>query len=166
MNQTLDQIQVDFVPNEDRLLLKLRAGHSLYRAWLTRRFLKLWVPILQGVHPQTGERFAEAPALPPEQADAIAPQKEAPLEERAETFDHPLGETPILAVEISYNAPQEDAAASMVIKPAQGPGIVLPYQPALNLSLLKLLRQSARQADWELDALFHETAAPASGRLQ
>ena len=166
MSQTLDQIQVDFVPNEDRLLLKLRAGRQLYRAWLTRRFLTLWVPILQGVHPQTGERFADAPALPLEQADAIEPQPDTPLEQQAEPFEYPLGEAPILAVEISYNAPTEDSAATMVIKPANGQGIVLPYQATLNHTLLKLLQSASDRAQWDLNALFSGEQAAPSARLQ
>lgn len=166
MSQTLDQIQIDFVPNEDRLLLKLRAGNQLYRAWLTRRFVKVWVPILQGVHPQTGERFADAPALPLEQADAIQPVKDTPLEKQAEAYEYPLGEAPILAVEITYNAASAEKPAQMIIKPASGQGIVLPYHSHLNHTLLKLLQTASDKAQWDLNALFHAEAEIPSGRLQ
>ncbi len=150
MSDQLDQIQADYVPLEDRMLLKLRAGNKLYRAWLTRRYLGLLLPVLQGVHPATGERFAEPPAVDPELDERFTPQKEPPLEKRAETetLEYPLGEAPIVLTEVSFQTGQGDQPGHLMLKPAQGQGIVLPFTPQMNHLLLKLLLKALEHTDW------------------
>ncbi len=174
MSDQLDQIQADYVPLEDRILLKLRAGNKLYRAWLTRRYLSLLLPVLQGVHPQTQERFAPPPAMEPELDERFAPQKEAPLETLAEQaiLEYPLGEAPILLTEVSFQAGEGETPGQLVLKPQQGQGIVLPFTPEMNHLLLKLLLQTLENTDWTqpLRTRYFEDAAPltmgAAGSLQ
>ncbi|WP_294949916.1 hypothetical protein [Sulfurivirga sp.] len=170
-NAQLEQIQLDFVPNEDRLLLKLRAGNQLYRAWLTRRFVRLLIPMLMGIRPDTGERFADTPALPPEEDAQLEPSSQPPLEQATPGHDtpleYPLGETPILAVELSYlPSTAERPQAQLAIKPARGQGILLPYQPTINHMLLKLLRRTLQVTDWEQPLNWETLAAPSDRRLQ
>ena len=167
MSDQLDQIQADYVPLEDRILLKLRAGNKLYRAWLTRRYLSLLLPVLQGVHPQTQERFAPPPAMAPEVDERFTPQKEAPLEQQAEQgmLEYPLGETPILLTEVSFQAGKSDQPGQLVLKPQQGQGIVLPFTSEMNHLLLKLLLQTLESTDWlqPLQTRYFEDAAPLAG---
>lgn len=92
MSDSLDQIQLNFVPNEDRLLLKLRGGDKLYRAWVTRRYLK-----------------------------------------------------------------------RLILKPARGQGIVLPYTPEVNHMLLKLIYQVLPSTQWALE---EEILSPMHQALQ
>ncbi|HID00252.1 MAG TPA: hypothetical protein EYP05_02775 [Piscirickettsiaceae bacterium] len=151
MGDQLEQIQTDYIPVEDRILLKLRSGNQLYRLWLTRRYVGLLLPVLQGVHPQTGERFSDPPAVDPQLDEQFTPQKEAPLEQQAETvrLEYPLGEEPVLLTEISFQAPSsQHAQGQLVLKPQRGEGIVLPFSPTMNHLLLKLLLQTLKNTDW------------------
>ncbi len=54
MADTIQQLQASFNPVEDRLLLKLHTGNQKLQAWITRRYLTLLIPTLQGIHPVTG----------------------------------------------------------------------------------------------------------------
>ena len=161
MSDSLDQIQLNFVPNEDRLLLKLRGGDKLYRAWVTRRYLKLLLPVLQGVHPTTGERFAEPPAVEAALDQQLTPEKQPPLEQSADSSPlvYPLGKAPILLTEAQYDTPGK----RLILKPARGQGIVLPYTPEVNHMLLKLIYQVLPSTQWALE---EEILSPMPQALQ
>ena len=169
MSYTLDEMQADYVAAEDRILLKLRAEKTLWRVWLTRRFTRLLLPFLHGIHPETGEAFSPLPALPLEQADRINTQPDTPLERKyADTIlETPLGDAPILLVELTYRPPGPGQShGQMVLKPAQGEGIVLPFAPALNHALIKLIGAAVERADWNLPPVDYVAVQSPTAALQ
>lgn len=149
MSQALEQIQLDYVPTEDRLLLKLKTGETLYRAWVTRRYLKLLLPVLQGLHPATGERFTPAPALSFEEDAHMPVEKEPPLEKTISEQPGSMANVaaPMLLTEVQFNAEQEQLA---LVAKQNNKQINLPYAPTINHALLKVIHQVLPQTAWDL----------------
>ncbi|MDX1796981.1 MAG: hypothetical protein R3219_09665, partial [Hydrogenovibrio sp.] len=56
MSNQIKQIQANYHPVEDRILFKIHTDNQqIFQAWITRRYLKLLMPVLQGQHPETGK---------------------------------------------------------------------------------------------------------------
>ncbi|BBN60673.1 hypothetical protein HVMH_2267 [Hydrogenovibrio marinus] len=165
MSNQIKQIQAHYLPIEDRILLKIHTDdQQVFHAWLTRRYLKLLLPALQGQHPQTGETLFSENA----QTEVVQP---VPLDdsqfnqpyEPPEVADFPLGETPILLSKITFKGFDTDAP-QLALEPEEGSGIALSYQPSFVKALLTIIQQSVAKADWQFDSFIHQ--APEIGTLQ
>lgn len=153
MSETIKQIQASFNPTEDRLLLKLHTGNQKIQAWITRRYLKLLIPALQGQHPKTGKPLfspkQQALVEMSQQATPSSAAFEAPYEE-PEQADMPLGDHPILLAKLTFKDLESDSP-ELVLEPEVGVGIGLSFKPAMVSALTKIIGQAVQSAEWDLD---------------
>lgn len=151
----LHQLKLDFIPEQDRLLLRVSTDNRLeMRLWLTRRALRLLWPLLVQMvrsapevalqsNPQARDALVgmqHEQAL--RQANFAAPFEETPRE-------MPLGAEPVLVARIQTN---KDAAGNHVLGllPQQGQGIHLTLDNTLLHSLCKLLQNAVAKSDWDI----------------
>ena len=165
MSNQIKQIQAHYLPIEDRILLKIHTDdQQVFHAWLTRRYLKLLLPALQGQHPQTGEAlFSENAQTEVVQPAALDESQFNQPYEPPEAADFPLGEAPILLSKITFKGFDTDAP-QLALEPEEGAGIALSYQPSFVKALLTIIQQSVAKADWQFDSFIHQ--APEIGTLQ
>lgn len=164
---SLQQLQVTYVPAEDRILLRVSTtDRQELRFWLTRRLVVRLLPGLDDVlarEPAVGTqpsadarreifRFRQQKAL------AEADFKTA-YREDAESF--PLGRHPVLVSTIRMRRLEEGRWA-MALVPARGRGqnTELVLKEELVHSLASLVRRASTGAGWHGD----QAAAPAPRR--
>lgn len=161
------QIQVRYVQEEDRILLRMTStAAEEYRFWLTRRFLlRLW-PVLQEalLSSPTVKRFSDLPsqhamlAFEHEQAQSKAAFNQ-PFRSQ-ETL--PLGEEPLLVVKAGFRH-LDGGGLQIAFKDVQENGIDLTLSHDVLHLLSKLLDDAATQSEWQFSKLLPnlaETAVP------
>jgi hypothetical protein len=151
----LHQLKLDFIPEQDRLLLRVSTESQIeVRLWLTRRALRLLWPLLLQMLRSSPEVALQSN---PQARDALVgmqheqalrqanfgdPFKEAPRE-------MPLGTEPILVVRIQAN--KDDRGNQVLgLLPQQGQGIHLTLDNTLLHSLCKLLQNAVAKSDWDI----------------
>ena len=151
----LHQLKLDFVPEQDRLLLRVSTDNKLeMRLWLTRRALRLLWPRLMQVVRSAPEVAVQSN---PQARDAlVGMQRERALRQAnfAQPFEEaprelPLGPEPILVTRIQTN---KDPSGNLVLGllPQQGQGIHLTLDNNLLHSLCKLLQNAVAKSDWDI----------------
>lgn len=167
MSDATSQIQAAYNALEDRILLNIKTHNDqLYSAWITRRYMSLLIPALQGQHPQTGEtlfggrKLNMAAAAKHEMADNDFESDFVPPEDP----HYPLGQTPILLTRITFKGLDSDNP-QLNLEPEEGLGIALPFQPQLMNILWKVFSQALNSAEWQLD-LKAILQLPSTGSLQ
>lgn len=162
----LRQISATYVPEEDRILLRLNTStHTEYRFWVTRRYLTLFwrvgLRILDRFSgPAAAGRGAELAHLTHVEMTRRADTK-TPYEEGRE---FPLGEAPLLLARITH-LPRPLPHQGLRLEPAHGQGIDINVDERLTHILLRLLRDAATRAEWGLDLSVAATSdTPPSGR--
>jgi len=151
----LHQLKLDFIPAQDRLLLRVSTNNQIeVRMWLTRRALRLLWPLLVQM-----VRSAPDVALQsnPEARDALVGMQHEQALSRAnfaKSFEEvpremPLGTEPILVVQIQS---RKDGEGNQVLGllPQQGQGIHLTLDNTLLHSFCKLVQNAVAKADWNL----------------
>jgi hypothetical protein len=164
----LHQLKLDFIPEQDRLLLRVSTDNQLeMRLWLTRRALRLLWPLLVQMLRTSPEIVRQNN---PQARDAlVGMQREqalrqanfaAPFEEKPREM--PLGEEPILVARIQTN---RDAGGNNVLGllPQQGQGIHLTLDNTLLHSLCKLLQNAVAKSDWDIVLELPTLLVPAEG---
>lgn len=154
MSDKINQIQASYNPAEDRILLNIKTlNEQVYRAWITRRFMKIFIPVLHGQHPTSGQAlFDEKKA----QISEIEKQKTQLLGDyeseykKPESPNYPLGETPILLAKITFKDIYSENA-QLILEPEEGQGIILPYHAELLGPLIKIFSQALKTSEWALD---------------
>lgn len=152
----LDQIQITYVPGEDRLLMRVSTQDgNEFRFWLTRRFVRALRPALG----QTLERHTavRAPAsVPQAQREVMEFEREqavttsdfaTPFRESERTL--PLGDAPVLLTRLKLE-PRGNGSAVLSVGPEQGAGVDLALSPRLMHSVSALLDSALTAADWDL----------------
>jgi hypothetical protein len=151
----LHQLKLDFLPEHDRLLLRVSTDNQLeVRLWLTRRALRLMWPILVQL-----VRAAPEVALQsnPQARDALVGMQREQALSRAnfdQTFDDvpramPLGAEPILIARIQAN--RDDSGNQVLgLLPQQGQGIHLTLDNTLLHSFCKLVQNAVAGSDWDI----------------
>jgi hypothetical protein len=160
----IEQIQIKFVPVEDRLLMRVAGDEGLeFRFWLTRRFVKMiWPALGKALHLSPGVQTQASPLAQREvlafehekavsDADFITPYKESP-----KTL--PLGDAPILLSKMQLRRDQ-DGSFMMSLAPETGAGIDLAINDKLLHSVAELIANGAQLAQWELPPLVAGTVA-------
>lgn len=154
MPNQIKQIQASYHPLEDRILFKLHTdGQQKIHAWMTRRYIKLLIPILQGQHPKTGEPMLQDSQQVIEQMAQDKAQMDSDFESEyvePESAETPLGETPILLAKITFKGLTTDNP-QLLLEPEQGSGISLSYNAQLTGTLIKLFSFALKKADWSLE---------------
>ncbi len=148
MNDALQQINLAYVAEEDRLLLKVRtASDAEFRIWFTRRYSGLLLQVLTDQIDREGGY------------QLLASRKETLEQLKSGAFEHsythgpglhyPLGERGVLAYRINAN---KDASGVMALQllPEQGLGITFTLDKSTLYMLYNLLDQGLRQTEWNL----------------
>ena len=163
----LDQIQVTYVPGEDRLLLRVStSSNEEFRFWLTRRYVRL-------VRPHLEQQLVSQPRIST-QANPVA-QRELYAFERQQAVQSadfqtpykqeekalPLGAEPLLLTRFAMR-PTDAGGVSVTLAPEQGQGIDLALTPQLVHSIMALLDNALKTADWALAPASPPAAEPPS----
>jgi hypothetical protein len=150
MTDPLHQVNISYIPAEDRLLLRASTrGGDEYRIWLTRRFCSL----LTGIVQKQMEQFGGAPVLAASN-EARQLFKQGAMEKKYEAennMNFPLGQAGILAHRISSKI-NEDGTLALQLLPGAGEGITLNLNQTLLYMFYNLLAQGMEQAEWHLAA--------------
>jgi len=150
MTDPLHQMNISYIPGEDRLLLRASTlGGDEYRIWLTRRFCSL----LTGIVQKQMEQFGGAPVLAASN-EARQLFKQGAMEQKYETENRmkfPLGQSGILAHRINSRI-NEDGTLALQLLPGAGEGITLNLNQTLLYMFYNLLAQGMERAEWHLAA--------------
>lgn len=148
MNPALQQINVSYVPVEDRLLLKVRSSDdSEYRLWLTRRYTGLLLRVLQEQTEQQGGPAAVASR--PETRGLLKNGAFGQSWVEPESPRYPLGRDGVLGFRIQAGR-REDGLLQLQLSPENGEGLSLTLDQSLLYLLSNLLEQGLSQTDWRL----------------
>ena len=151
----LHQLKLDYIPEQDRLLLRVSTDNQLeMRMWLTRRALRLLWPLLVKIVRSSPEIALQSN---PQARDAlVGMQHERALRQAnfADPFEEtprelPLGPEPILVARIQS---KKDDGGNLVLGllPQRGQGIHLTLDNTLLHSLCKLLQNAVAKSDWDI----------------
>ena len=167
----LRQINIQYEPEQDRLLMRISSGANEEVAlWLTRRCVKLLWPALvnlAGSDPDllTQSQEAKSALLGIRHEEALARADfSRPYEAPAE---HPLGTEPILVAKVQARRAEEGAFV-LTLLPNKGQGVNLALDEKLLHSVCGLLQKVASNAEWEMKLEWPQASASASavqGRL-
>jgi len=153
MSNSIQQLHASFSSFEDRILLTVETqDNQQLLAWITRRYLKLLMPILQGQHPVTGKKI-KSKATPTAPSPDFTETKKTNSLNNAETFEHPIGKDPVLFTKISFkNFETNQPLLSMA--PENGGGFEFSYNADFLNTLLLLFSKALANADWEFEDNF------------
>jgi hypothetical protein len=148
MSDHLHQINISYVPVEDRLMMRINTKQGIeYRVWLTRRF----TGILTGLLTKEIDKHGGIPVLAStDQTRSLFKQgaMEKPYE-ADKVVDMPLGQTGILAYKINYKS-NPDASLALELLPEQGKGVNMSLNKSLLFLFYNLLTQACAHTEWKL----------------
>lgn len=151
----LRQLKLDYIAEQDRLLLRASTDNQLeVRLWLTRRALRMLWPLLLQMLRSSPEVALQSN---PQARDAlVGMQHERALRQAnfADPFEEvprefPLGAEPILVARIQTS--KDDGGKHLLkLLPQQGQGIHLTLDNTLLHSLCRLLQNAVARSDWDM----------------
>ena len=148
MQNTLQQINISYVPNEDRLLLKARTSNeNELRIWLTRRYTSLLINVLAQQMDKAGgimELASNKTTLEQFKGGAFE-QDYKPLSRQ----NFPLVENGILGYRINAGK-NADARVNLQLLPETGEGLNLVLDKSMLFMFYNLLEQALVHAEWNL----------------
>lgn len=154
MTDAISNVQATYEPLEDRILLNITTqDHAVYSAWITRRYLKLLLPALQGNHPRTLKPLLSEEALGFLHSAEIEVDPRSPIFEPYQETDEtyfPLGETPVLLTKIAFKSLNSDKPL-MEMNPEAGAGFEIPFEASVLKLLTNILQQALPRASWDLE---------------
>lgn len=147
MTDKLHQMNITYVPTEDRLLLRISTMQGdEFRIWLTRRYTSLLFNVLN-------KRMERSGGLPTVAAsDETRKLFQAGAMEQKYESEHkryPLGEDGILAFGINTGE-SGDGNLQLEMAPEQGQGVTINLNDSLTYMFSNLLNQGVDQAGWKL----------------
>jgi len=152
----LHQIQIQFVPREDRILLRIKTtDKSEFRFWMTRRYVKLLWPVVVKMleadqQIQLQENQAAKSAVLSFQHEKALQKGDFATQFSEDSSNLPLGETPILLAKIQLKR-RNDGGNLLCMHPEKGEGIDLGLNDVLLHSFSKLLADAVSVSDWDID---------------
>ncbi|MBF0186050.1 MAG: hypothetical protein HQM06_16900 [Magnetococcales bacterium] len=155
--QRLNQMQVAFSPEEDRVQLLVSAGaQQEFRCWLTRRFMKMMLPGIQRAMVET-EAFAGDQSLYPVVQPTAANQQHhhavtpgTPSQPTA-TAAQPVEPPYVVLITRAQLEPLSGKRYRIALHPQTGNGIDMVLDPQLLHVFGRLLKEVVTRADWDLD---------------
>lgn len=160
---SIHQMQMSFVPLQDRILFRLSStDHAEFRFWLTRRYVKLlWTALLQQLEAaqpyQNPDIRATVAAHQHQQVVANTDFKTAYQEEEQKHF--PLGEEPILVSRLQFKR-SEQGTQMLCMHPDKGQGLEIAVDNRLMHSICGLLSKCVQATDWDLNFELASTPQP------
>jgi hypothetical protein len=157
MRMRLHQLKIDYVAEQDRLLMLISASDAVeVRMALTRRFVKLLWPLLVKLAEEASPRIrtqanpeARKALLGLEHEQAVAKADFSKPYDGA-TRARPLGEDPILLARIQTGRDRKGNPV-VALHPAEGQGVTLTLDPVLLHSVCRLLQAAVKKSDWDID---------------
>ena len=151
----LEQIRIDFVAEQDRLVTRLASGdRSEILLWLTRRCVKLLWPLLVKMA-ESAPVIAQQP-LPEARQALLGMERESALSKAnfskpydAAGRERPLGAEPIVVARINTGRNPEGKNV-LVMLPQQGQGVTLALDDVLLHGLCKLLQDVVGKSEWDM----------------
>ena len=153
----LHQIKIDYVSEQDRLLMQLATRDEVeVRMWLTRRFVKLLWPLLVKLAEEASPRIRTQPnpearkaLLNIEHEQAVSKANFAkPYDDSARAT--PLGAEPLLLARIQTGH-DPNGHPVLAIHPTEGQGVTLTLDPVLLHSVCRLLQAAVKKSDWDME---------------
>jgi hypothetical protein len=148
MSKALQQVNLSYMPEEDRLLLKVKTSDEAeYRVWLTRRYAGLLLQIFtQQIEREGGyqELASRKQTLDHLRGGAFDKGYDAPSQAH-----FPLGENGVLGYRINVGK-DEGGATNLQLLPAQGQGVTFTMDKSTLYMLYNLLEQALPQTEWNL----------------
>ncbi len=160
----LHQIQFNYVPEADRLLLRIStADKSEFRFWLTRRYVRLlWPAVLKLLrdNPQVKaqENSLNRDTVLDFQHQQAMQQGDFSTRYQADAEATPLGEEPLLLAKLQLGQGKKSPVLNLA--PLKGHGVNLALPGPLLHSFAGMLVQAVKQAEWDLN-LRLEQSTPA-----
>lgn len=146
------QLNLDYVPAEDRLLLRIGLGNEEVQFWLTRKAVKSLWPVLGTASLQLvpGASWSESARLEASEMQRLAAVQQIDFATQYSTQRKPVwGDGPMLAsgVEVLAHA---DGTLTLRLHAANGRYTELPLDAKLHAGLSELLRKAVTQSDWDM----------------
>ncbi len=149
MSEKLEQLNISYIPKEDRLLFRLKTGASSeYRIWFTRRF----TDILMNTLTQNMQKYGGAEVIAVSN-DTQKQIKGGALDKKfqePEAPDYPFGENGFIACQIKCGADKNNNLQLQIL-PEKGKGMNLKLDKNLLFMLHNLLIKGINHANWKLD---------------
>jgi hypothetical protein len=143
----LHQMNISYIPKEDRLLLKISTKtNDEYRLWLTRRYCSLLIKLFK----DEIDKFGGEPTVAASD-EARKMYKDGAFEKtyEAEGNSFPLGEDGVLAFRIN-KGDSSNGNIALELSPEEGQGINLNLNKTLIYMFNNILMQGVQQAGWNL----------------
>ena len=147
MTDKLHQMNITYVPKEDRLLLRISTLQGdEFRVWLTRRYTGLLFNVLN-------KQMEKSGGVPTVAASEETRKlfKAGALEQKyaGDSSHFPLGENGFLGFRINANETQ-DGVLHLEMAPEQGQGITIHLTNPLLYMFSNILNQGIDRAGWQL----------------
>lgn len=159
----LRQIKLDFVSEQDRLLMRISTSDNAeVLLWLTRRCVKLIWPMLLKMT-EASPRVQLSGTTPEARAALLGMEHERaiqkadftkPYEEGA--LARPLGEEPILVTRMQTRK-EDNGQHVLTLLPTNGQGVHLRLDENLLHSCCRLFQNAVAKADWDFKLEFPQT---------
>jgi hypothetical protein len=150
MNNSLQQINMAYIPEQDRLLLRISTSSDAeFRIWLTRRYSALLLQVFveqierEGGYQDLASRQDTRERLRGGALDQ--PYNPAPK------MRYPLGEQGVLAFRINVGK-DPSGVLNLQLLPEQGQGVTFTLDKATLYMLYNVLEQALSQTEWNLHA--------------
>jgi hypothetical protein len=167
MGQKIHQMQITFVPSQDRLMFRIKTtDQTELKLWFTRRYVKLLWQILQKMLDNTQNGISPDPQTRQtvrsfQHEQAIAGMDFAKPYQESTELKQPLGNEPVLVSKIQVK-PGPGKTQVLCLHPDQGRGLEIALDPRWIHSFCKLLGDGVKKADWDLDYRLADAGAPVS----
>ena len=153
----LHQLKIDYVAEQDRLLMLIAASEKVeVRMWLTRRFVKLLWPLLVKLAEEASPRI-RTQANPEARKALLGIEHEQAVTKAdfSQPYDDstratPLGADPVLLARIQTGNDQ-NGQPIVAMHPAEGQGVTLTLDPVLLHSVCRLLQAAVKKSDWDME---------------
>ena len=159
----LHQINLEYVPEQDRLLMRISSGAGEeILLWLTRRCVKLLWPgllnLAQTVPDIATQSHDVKTALLGMRHEAALAKTDFSKPYDGTSLERPLGTDPILVsrMQITHN---KDGSFVLTLLPNKGQGVHVALDEALLHSVCGLLRKIVAKTDWELKLDWPQSAS-------
>jgi len=152
MQNRLEQLNITYHADQDRLLLKVNSGDvGEYRIWLTRRYTEILGNILAEIMEKLGgmQNIASHQDTISHLKGGAFDQEYAFLDSNMPGQDLPLGSEGILGFRINYGR-DHAGTVQLQLLPEQGAGLNLSLNRTMLFLMYNLLEQGVAQTGWKL----------------